>query len=460
MNQPVSDNSTPSIRDTPPPESQSDSQTTQMRSQLVTASTEKEHLSSQIKEARRSSQRAEAALRQEIDAVRKAVEKAGTLDLRAKQKALALQEQVKQAWAGSETAEKETQAVEQGMSEVEARMDAARAELEACKEDMKRAREREEDARERDRRSRQEEEKKLAEVASKVEKLKVKKEKKEGERAELERRIEELEKQREDVERRGEEDARRRLGDHWEHEHKPHGHFRRFQPRFPAAVRPTGSPTHANFTPFRPPPKPGRTGTNASAAPFVPGMYDPSHHTALMPPSMQHRIYLPNNQHVRPRPTPTFHPPPSVIAEQAAQAHAKASPTTASPPAFPPLPGAATGKQNVPSGPSLASIVTKAVLSPTSTLGGRPSPPIASPTSSSPTPPASSMPPMNHRVSFGPPPNQERPDFPPLSPTGPWASLNPTIGARARGERKVERRDSGGYGIERARTPPTRKSTD
>lgn len=596
-----------------------------MRQLVASTALEKEHLSAQIKEARRASQRAEAALRQEIDAVKKSTEKAGSMDLRAKQKALALQEQVKQGWAGAEAADKETVGVEAGMGDLEAKLQVAMSEVGVLREELARAREREDEVREKDKRMRAEEEKKLSEVVGKVEKLKVKKERKEAEKIELERRIEDLERQREDVERHAEEEKRRIASGHWGtqghwdgHYHDGVGHNRLtthpslsnigaqggygagpayrprgaqgYQPRFPSAgaARPgsTAPPASAqasptNFFPpissvasFRPPP-PGpppvksstavspaigsrtisstSSGVNAAAAPFVPSLYtgssssssanfDALHHTTLMPPGMQHRIYLPSQsaqnqfQSVRPRPTPTFHPPPSVLAEQAAHAQAVArnSPTTTSSPAFPPLPGASSPGQTVkaPSsgsapqapGPSLASIITRAVLSPTSSLaaqnmaggtsamtiptqaGRRPSPPASvvlgsgggtasntlkslnapsfSPThspispnpplinrSSSPTPPSSrsnSIPiaptqqsqpySLGGRVTFAPPPPAAQDyDFPPLSPSGPWASLNPSIGSRVRGESG----DAGpvgpqgnAAGINRTQTPP------
>jgi chromosome segregation ATPase len=121
-----------------------DTQAAQIRHMIAAAHAEKEHVQSQIKEARRASQRAEAALRLEIETVKKATEKAGSLDLRAKQKALALQEQVKQAWAGSEHAEKETTSVEGGLAELEGRLESIKAEGEGVKEEWKAAKDKEE----------------------------------------------------------------------------------------------------------------------------------------------------------------------------------------------------------------------------------------------------------------------------------------------------------------------------
>ena len=129
-----------------------------------------------------------------------------------------------------------------------------------------------------------------------------------------------------------------------------------------APVRPQPSPTSNSFSPaFRPPAlsgspattarTPSASGVNVSAMPFQPAAsYDPSQHTTLMPPQLQHRIYLPSE---RPRPAPTFSAPPLAMAES---------------PSFPPLPGHSPSPDPSQghSGPSLASIVTRAVLSPTS----------------------------------------------------------------------------------------------
>ncbi|KAK8847651.1 hypothetical protein IAR55_005510 [Kwoniella newhampshirensis] len=473
-----------------------DTQAAQLRHLIATAHAEKDHLQAQIKEARRTSQRHEAALKAEIEAVKKAIEKAGSLDLRAKQKALAVQEQVKQGWAGAEAAEKEMGDVESGLDTLESRLEAMRIEVDAFRDEWKVAKEHEEEVRERDRKVRAEEDKKLADVVGKVEKLKAKRAKRDVETTELEKKLEDLEKQKEEAEKRNEEEKVARRGtasyyaagygqtgqnqsigqSHHDHHDLPYGgrslsahpslnnlagHYAAgpayrprgapggYQPRFASAgARPSPSqpsPTHPNAfyslshpvpptstsPAFRPPklaasnpagsrsasggasgiPIGGGSGVNAAAMPFHPSNFAQSppsvagqqnssvsspsamagghdlsghHTTALMPPQLQHRIYLPN---VRPRPTPNFHPPPSVVAEQQAKSAAALTPAigagggsgsgssasaTASPiePAFPPLGGKASGQTsvNVPSGPSLASIVTRAVLSPTSAL--------------------------------------------------------------------------------------------
>ena len=511
-----------------------DTQAAQIRHMIAAAHAEKEHVQSQIKEARRASQRAEAALRLEIETVKKATEKAGSLDLRAKQKTLALQEQVKQAWAGSEAADKEAGEVEAGLAELEGRLEGVRAEVEGAKEEHKQAKDKEDEVREREKKNRAEEEKKLQEVAGKIEKLRVKKEKKEGEKLELEKRLRDLLTKAEDIEKKNEDmqTAKKSGGAYWWDPYTAHGHGhhgnhghghertltnhpslnnlsahggfahrgRGFAGRYPSAgsARPAAasaaSPTHqAGFYPLQHPPNPattspafrppklnpaspassarapGSSGVNVAAMPFHPSNYPPAssstghasantaaadnHHTTLMPPQLQHRIYLPNanNAHssVRPRPQPNFNPPPSVLAE-------RQSPTSLSTPSFPPLPGTAPGgtPSKAAAGPSLASIVTRAVLSPTglasqaAQAAGTKSPVVAS---ASPGPGGSGSgsgsrgsastptPPIPGRVTFGPPPERSGSDGFSVSTTGPWSGLG-AIGAA---------------GVVRTSTPPT-----
>ncbi|OWZ34672.1 hypothetical protein C345_05208 [Cryptococcus neoformans A2-102-5] len=487
-----------------------DTQAAQLRHLIATAHTEKELLQTQIKEARRTAQRGEAALKAEIELVKKGIEKAGGMDLRAKQKALALQEQVKQGWAGAEAAEKEMKAVEHGLADLEKRLEQVKEEVEEVKKEFKEVKEEEEKVKESDKKIRSEEDKKLAEMISKIEKLKTKKAKKEAEGAELERRLEELEKEMEEAEKKNEEEKANRsrtmsyyAAGYGQQHHDPHdptpfgpvgappppvpgpstsqntnrtltthpsltnlsgpyaaGPAYRpkgapgYTPRFPSGgARPSPtlpSPTQTtgfypsaphpvppvNSSPgFRPPkvaPAQGtsttRPGVNAAALPFHPPNYNPQpgwtvssssnptsanpipsganntplaeHTTALMPPSLQHRIYLPNPRArpfqapsatsspasipptIAPSNAPSTNPSNSAVATAAAAA-TSSSPSSSNPssPAFPPLPTSSStsaSKSTSPpvpqQGPSLASIVTRAVLAPTSALVQKSSP--------------------------------------------------------------------------------------
>lgn len=420
-----------------------DAQTAQTRHLIAAAHAERELLQVQIKEARKTAQRSEAALKSEIESLKKSNEKAGGNDQRNKQKYLALQEQVKQGLAAADTANAETKEVKAGMPDLEKRLNEVLADLENVKVEWNGVKKGEEDAREEDKKKRADEDKKLADIGNKVDKVKAKKDKKEAERAELQKKLEDLERQREEVERKAEEEKHmRRQGYYpalWNGQSTQSGFDSRplsahpstnnlhqggpytgpgFRPRggfphrYPSGGRPPPplpSPTVAstnffnetstNWTGAGPRPAFARPpGPNPTAAPFLPSSnfgspptnqpqaspanstFDSAIHTALTPPQFQHRIYLPNS--VRPRPTPNFHPPPSVLAAQAEQAAASSSgsssasspmttgkPSPLGAPAFPPLSGHHAGGPGRPppaAGPSLASIVTRAVLAPTS----------------------------------------------------------------------------------------------
>ncbi|KIR37651.1 hypothetical protein I307_05802 [Cryptococcus deuterogattii 99/473] len=409
-----------------------DTQAAQLRHLIATAHTEKELLQTQIKEARRTAQRGEAALKAEIETVKKGIEKAGGMDLRAKQKALALQEQVKQGWAGAEAAEKEMKAVEQGLIDLEKRLEQVKEEVEEVKKEFKEVKKEEEKAKESDKKTRSDEDKKLAEIISKIEKLKTKKAKKEAEGAELEKRLEELEKEMEEAEKKnGEEKANRSrtmsyyatgYGQQHYDSHDPtsFGPVGALPPPVPGsstsqstnrplsthpsltnlsgpyaagpAYRPKGAPGYTprfpsggarpRFRPSKVSPAQGassttRSGVNAAALPFHPPTYNsqpgwtasssnppatnptppganntpPAEHTtALMPPSLQHRIYLPNprapSPTIAPSSAPSTNPSKPAVATAAAAASSSSSNSNPSSPAFPPLPTSSSASTN------------------------------------------------------------------------------------------------------------------
>ena len=193
-----------------------DTQAAQIRHMIAAAHAEKDHLQIQIKEARRASQRAEAALRSDIESVKRAIEKAGSMDLRAKQKALALQEQVKQGWAGAEHAEQQTEYVKNGMDDCKTRHEQIKSEVDEAQVRWRSVKAAENEVREKDKKMRGDEEKRLAEIIGKVDKLRLKMEKKEAEKSLLEGRLQELEMQREHEAKRSEEEkSARRSGAYW-----------------------------------------------------------------------------------------------------------------------------------------------------------------------------------------------------------------------------------------------------
>ena len=80
--------------------------------QLVESQAHAAHLAGELKSHRRTSQKAEAALRANISALQKAAEKNAAGDLRARQKALALGESVKRLVGGKDDVELEREMLE------------------------------------------------------------------------------------------------------------------------------------------------------------------------------------------------------------------------------------------------------------------------------------------------------------------------------------------------------------
>jgi hypothetical protein len=86
-----------------------------IRHSIALAGIERDELAAQLKKSRRESQKVEAGLRSEVEALKRAMEKSTLPDQRSRQKSLALQEQVKQAFAAAEGAEKESENISSGM---------------------------------------------------------------------------------------------------------------------------------------------------------------------------------------------------------------------------------------------------------------------------------------------------------------------------------------------------------
>lgn len=93
---------------------------TQLQCTLVQINAERESLSTSLKSARRDSQKADAALRSEIDTLKRASERHAAADHRAKQKILSLQEAIKRAQNATRETEElttEIQGILPGMNE-------------------------------------------------------------------------------------------------------------------------------------------------------------------------------------------------------------------------------------------------------------------------------------------------------------------------------------------------------
>ncbi|CAE6460691.1 unnamed protein product [Rhizoctonia solani] len=150
------------------------SQLRHMHSMLVQ---EHDQLTAQLKTARRDAQRADAALRSEIEALKRAVEKNAAGEQRAKQKILALQEAVKQALAAAVDADNEVKELERALPGLEAQRDEAGKEHTRASEAAERSAAEAKTALDQDRKRTTEVEAELTALTAKVEKMTAKRDK-------------------------------------------------------------------------------------------------------------------------------------------------------------------------------------------------------------------------------------------------------------------------------------------
>lgn len=104
------------VRSSPPRTINSEERALQLRKQISLLAAEREDLVTQLKITRRDSQRAEAALKSEIESLRRASEKHSTGEHRSRQKVLALQEAVKQSTAAATEMEQKAKGIEDILS--------------------------------------------------------------------------------------------------------------------------------------------------------------------------------------------------------------------------------------------------------------------------------------------------------------------------------------------------------
>ncbi|KAG6908697.1 hypothetical protein DXG01_003630 [Tephrocybe rancida] len=152
----------------------------QLQHALSLVNTERETLANALKSTRRDSQKADAALRSEIETLKRASEKHVAADHRAKQKILSLQEAVKRA----QTMTRETEEQADELRELIPGLDRQRQEKEQnytkVKEQADRARKERERQTEKDTKKLESMKSELAGLTNKMEKLNAKKEKLEG----------------------------------------------------------------------------------------------------------------------------------------------------------------------------------------------------------------------------------------------------------------------------------------
>lgn len=169
--------SSPVTRPAPPKTITVEERLAQLRHTLATTNAERESVSSQLKVARRESQRAEAAIRSELDGLKRASEKSALADQRARQKTLALQEATKQSLAAAADAEEQVRLVEDSLPQLNARSKAVEMEHRKLKREAARSSCEADEAIKADKKRITDLEAELATLGNRLDKLKHKKEK-------------------------------------------------------------------------------------------------------------------------------------------------------------------------------------------------------------------------------------------------------------------------------------------
>ncbi|KAF8699946.1 Lea domain protein, partial [Rhizoctonia solani] len=174
----------------------------QLRHMHTMLTQEHDQLTAQLKTARRDAQRADAALRSEIEALKRAMEKNAAGEQRTKQKILALQESVKQALAAAVDADNEVKELERALPGLEAQRDEAEKEHTKASEAADRSTTEAKAALEQDRKRTAEVEVELTALTAKVEKMTAKRDKLATENIpELERELSSIRAEIEEIER-------------------------------------------------------------------------------------------------------------------------------------------------------------------------------------------------------------------------------------------------------------------
>lgn len=152
-------------------------QLSQLQHALSLVSAEREMLAAALKTARRDAQKADAALRSEIEALKRSSEKHVAADHRAKQKNLSLQEAVKRAQIATSETEVFVQEMEALMPELDKQRQEKELEYTVIKEKADRVRKERERQTDKEKKKLESMKNELAGLTSKMEKLNVKKEK-------------------------------------------------------------------------------------------------------------------------------------------------------------------------------------------------------------------------------------------------------------------------------------------
>jgi predicted nucleic acid-binding Zn-ribbon protein len=172
----------------------------QLQHSLSLLTSERDTLTASLKSARRDAQKADAALRSEIDILKRASEKHTAAEHRAKQKVLALQEAVKRAQAATREMEQRVQEVEGALPSLREKREDTEQVYIRVKEDTDQARREREKEIEADGRRIEGMKGELVNLGNKLERAYGKREKLEGTMPDLEEQLREIEKEIESVE--------------------------------------------------------------------------------------------------------------------------------------------------------------------------------------------------------------------------------------------------------------------
>ena len=176
--------------------------TSHLLHELTVLSSEKESLVMRLKTARKESQRADHALRNEIEALKRASERAAQADQRSRQRFLALQEATKQLLAASVEADEQVKLVEGSLPQLEERVRAIETEYQEVQKEAAKSRSQVQEALKSDKRRVVEIEAELTALNHRLEKLSIKRDKLVANTVpELEERLSQLGKEIEEVER-------------------------------------------------------------------------------------------------------------------------------------------------------------------------------------------------------------------------------------------------------------------
>ena len=195
-----------------------------LQQNLTTINEERETLLASLKTMRKDSQKADSALRSEIDALKRNSERHALAEAKGRQKVLALQEAVKRAQNATKDIEAKVKELEEEMPALNDAKDKKEIEYAALKKEADKVRKEREILEEKEKRRQEAMKAELAGLAVKLEKLGAKKEKLEtGIVPELEQKLKEIEKEIEEEEQnllKLESERNANIQSHWQHQYQ------------------------------------------------------------------------------------------------------------------------------------------------------------------------------------------------------------------------------------------------